>query len=69
MRVRGTLLHCRANLICCDVRNQQHAWTKAAAEAAAEALEQAPKTTADTSAEAALAGSVGSASLVRETAL
>ena len=32
----GTLLHCRANLrlICCAVRDQQHAWAKAAAEAA-----------------------------------
>ena len=30
----STLLRCPANLICCAVRNQQHAWTKAAVEAA-----------------------------------
>ena len=61
----STLLRCPANLICCAVRNQQHAWTKAAVEAAGEAA------AADTTEEAALAGNVGSASLslVRECAL
>ena len=60
----STLLRCPANLICCAVGNQQHAWTKAAVEAAVEAA-------GDTAEEAALAGNVGSASLcsVSESAL
>ena len=53
----STLLHCRANLICCAVRNQQHAWTKAAVESTVEAA------AADATEEAALACNVGSASL------
>ena len=61
----STLLHCRANLICCAVGNQQHAWTKAAVEAAGN------EAATDTTEEAALAGNVVSASLslVRESAL
>ena len=59
----STLLHCRANLICCAVRNQQHAWTKAAAEAAG------TENSTRAATEAADNVYVDSASLVRESAL
>ena len=61
----STLLHCRANRICCAVRNQQHVSSTLGQRQ--QQRQQAPKTAADAAAEAA--DSVDSAASVRENAL